>query len=66
MREQACIARELNLEEPFEASSTDLGLTSVVEARSQRLGPFESRYLLQWYRAIKEQIANIEQRSESE
>ena len=66
MREQARIARELNLEEPFEASSTDLGLTSVVDARSQRLGPFESRYFLQGYRAIEEQIANIEQRSESE
>ena len=35
-------------------------------ASSPRLGPFESRYFLQGYRAIEEQIANIEQRGESE
>ena len=66
MREQAAIARRLGLENPVNALPNEPQSTGIINFERADLDPFESRYFLQGYRAIEKQIANLQQRTESE
>ena len=66
MREQAAIARRLGLENPVNALPNEPQSTGIINFERPDLDPFESRYFLQGYRAIEKQIANLQQRTESE
>ena len=66
LREQADIARELGIATPLYGIPPSSQQAQGREIPKPRLGTFESHYFLQGYRAIEEQIANIEQRNDNQ
>ena len=66
LREQANIARELDIENPKYSMQNSSGQTQIYEIPKVPLGTFESHYFLQGYSAIEKQIANIEKRNDNQ
>ena len=66
LREQASVARALNLEHPAGNNVLNQTSTGYGTLGNNLLSPFESAYFLQGYSAIEKQIANVEMREDED
>ena len=66
LREQASVARILNLENPLVNGDPKQPSTGVFNFAKNELDLFESSYFLQGYDAIEKQIANVETRDDGD